>query len=721
MSASASVGELIVDIVGDLTGLRNTMTEAQNTMADVGKKLSSVGKNMSMTVTAPLLAAGGYMIKSAADFEQGMSNVKAVSNATGKEMEQLKSLALKMGADTKYSAGEAASGIEELAKAGLSTQQILDGGLKGALSLAAAGGLELADAAEIASTALNSFKNDNLNVQQAADILAGAANASATSVQEMKFSLAASASVASSVGMSFKDTSTALAVFAQNGLKGSDAGTSLKTMLMNLQPQTDKQTALFQKLGLSAADGSSKFFDQQGKLKGLSDIASTLQTSMKGLNDAQRLQAMETIFGSDAIRASNILFKEGAKGVNDMAAAMGKVGADQVAAEKMNNLNGALEQLKGSIETAAIQMGSLLLPTLKGMADHLTALTNSFMTLSPQTQTWIMVIGAIVAAVGPVLFILGSLITNFTVVAGAIGAIGAPVLIAIAAIAAVGAALYYLWTTNETFRTTITAAWEAIKVYAMQAFGVLKEFFVKWWPEISGTFDAAIKLVARIIEIGFEIIKKFWATWGEDIKTAFKLIWDILSSTVLTATTIIKNMIKLFLDILNGNWSGAWEDIKNIFGAAWDWLSDRQKNIKDAFLLVMSGLANGVKAIWEQIVTNIKGSINIIISVVNAMINKINSVRINIPKVDIPGVGSFGGNTISFPQIPNIPALATGTNYVPGDTLAMLHKGEAVVPKQYNPSAGGTDRPIQIFLDGRKIYDGIDSYLGSRLVGLGAT
>ncbi|MGQ7101892.1 phage tail tape measure protein [Escherichia sp. SP-MK] len=130
---------------------------------------------------------------------------------------------------------EAGQGIEELIKAGVSLTDIINGGLEGALNLATAGELELGDAAEIASTALNAFKDDNLSVAQAADLLAGAANASATSVGEMKFGLSMVSAVAAGVGLSFKDTTTALALFAQNGLKGSDAGTSLKTQTSFLQ------------------------------------------------------------------------------------------------------------------------------------------------------------------------------------------------------------------------------------------------------------------------------------------------------------------------------------------------------------------------------------------------------------------------------------------------------------------------------------------------------
>ncbi len=377
---SVSRGETEVASSSERFNQTAVMTDAH--LAKLKAAAVAVGGAMTM-------AAGGvaYVTDKAADFEQELSNIKAVSGATADEMSQLSALAIKAGVDTKYSASEAAQGIEELIKAGVSTTDILNGGLTGALSLASAGELDLADAAEIASTALNAFKNDHLSVAKAADVLSGAANASATSVSELKFSLSAVSSVASSVGLSFEDTATALAVFAQNGLKGQDAGTSLKMMLMNLQPQTDKQRKLFNELNLVTKNGNSVFFDAKGHLKSLADISGILQISMGKLTDAQRLQTMQTIFGTDAIRASNILFKEGAQGVTEMKDAMSNVTAEEVAAEKMNNLRGSIEQLKGSVETVSITLGNKAIPAVRATVDAATSAVNGFETWLTSSDT----------------------------------------------------------------------------------------------------------------------------------------------------------------------------------------------------------------------------------------------------------------------------------------------------------------------------------------------
>jgi TP901 family phage tail tape measure protein len=343
--------------------------KAANSFDLLGLSIKSVaGLLGGLAVGRAVFGFASNSLSKAMDFEAQMSSIQALTGATNEEMKRMSALAIKMGANTKYSALEAAQGIEELLKAGLTPAQVEAGGLEAALNLATAGGLELADAAEIMSTAMNAFKRDALTAAQASDILAGTANASATSVQELRYSLAMVSAVAAGVGMTFKDTNTALGLFANNGLKGSDAGTSLKTMLANLQPTTKEQIALFKKLGLMTSKGANAFFDARGKLKSLEQIAGILRKSLSGLTDQQRMLALETMFGADAIRAATILFNEGAEGVRKFQAEMLKVTALDVAKKKMDNAKGAMEQLQGAIETIQISALQPLLPTIKQLA-----------------------------------------------------------------------------------------------------------------------------------------------------------------------------------------------------------------------------------------------------------------------------------------------------------------------------------------------------------------
>ncbi|EMS4943693.1 TPA: phage tail tape measure protein [Listeria monocytogenes] len=429
----------------------------QKKLNETGDKLVAFGKKGSLYM-APVALGLGFATKKAADFEQQMSNTLSVMSPgeVNQYKDALRELAIQQGADTKYSALEAAQAQEELLKAGLSVKDVINGGLSGALSLATAGELDLASAAEIAATVLNAFKDDNLSVADAANILAGAANASATGVEEMKMSLQQVSAVASGVGLSFDDTSTMLAVFAQNGLKGSDAGTSLKTMLQRLHPTTKAAWQQFDALGLSIVDNEtamkvlqengvkplsndtdklmgqiqdlakslagpkasaskvnkefeeltvstgavhSAFYDTNGELKSAEEISGLLQSSLKDLNSEQRSAALGAMFGSDAVRAGNIAYREGADGIKKMRTEMGKVTADDVAKMKMDNLKGTIEEISGAIETFAISIGTSLTPVLRGLGKYIQKAADWFNGLNDSTKTVISTAGVVAVAI----------------------------------------------------------------------------------------------------------------------------------------------------------------------------------------------------------------------------------------------------------------------------------------------------------------------------------
>ncbi|ODD45963.1 phage tail tape measure protein [Listeria monocytogenes] len=429
----------------------------QRKLNETGDKLVAFGKKGSLYM-APVALGLGFATKKAADFEQQMSNTLSVMSPgeVNQYKDALRELAIQQGADTKYSALEAAQAQEELLKAGLSVKDVINGGLSGALSLATAGELDLASAAEIAATVLNAFKDDNLSVADAANILAGAANASATGVEEMKLSLQQVSAVASGVGLSFDDTSTMLAVFAQNGLKGSDAGTSLKTMLQRLHPTTKAAWEQFDALGLSIVDNEtamkvlqengvkplsndtdklmgqiqdlakslagpkasaskvnkefeeltvatgavhSAFYDTNGELKSAEEISGLLQSSLKDLNSEQRSAALGAMFGSDAVRAGNIAYREGAEGIKKMRTEMGKVTADDVAKMKMDNLKGTIEEISGAIETFAISIGTSLTPVLRSLGKYIQQAADWFNGLNDSTKTVISTAGVVAVAI----------------------------------------------------------------------------------------------------------------------------------------------------------------------------------------------------------------------------------------------------------------------------------------------------------------------------------
>jgi TP901 family phage tail tape measure protein len=413
----ADVGEIRARLILDTSGFTAAMQSAQTQMNHTSNSAKKVSKDIGLIHNAALALGGamvvgvGAAVTQAANFEQKMADVKAVSGATGDEMSKLGDLAKEMGMKTAFSATEAAGGIEEMIKAGLTVEQIINGGLEASLNLAVAGNLQLAEAAEIASTALNAFKADGMSAAEAANILAGAANASATDVGELKYGLSMASAVASGIGLSFRDTSTALALFAQNGLKGSDAGTSLKTMLLNLIPATKKEIKLFEELGVTTKDGSNAFFDAQGNIKSMAEIAEVLQTKLSHLTNEQRQATLQMMFGTDAIRAANILYKEGADGINNMWAAMSNVTAAEVAATKMDTLKGAFTTFLSSLESVGIKIGEEFLPGLTDLTKFATDLIRKF----GEVDTSTIKVGLAMAGAATAVALIGTAIAKLSV------------------------------------------------------------------------------------------------------------------------------------------------------------------------------------------------------------------------------------------------------------------------------------------------------------------
>jgi TP901 family phage tail tape measure protein len=330
-----------------------------------------IGKAAAAASALAIAGLGVAAVRESTQFNKAISGVGAVANATAADLENLRKAALQAGADTAFSASEAATAEAELAKAGLSTADILGGALSGSLDLAAAGQLALGDAATITAQALNTFNLNGSDTSHVADVLAAGANKSAADVSQLGQALAQGGLVAKQTGLSLEDTVGVLSLFADNALVGSDAGTSLKTALQRLVPQSAEAAGAMKDLGLT-------FFDAQGNFVGIEETASRLQQALGGLSTEQRQTALTTIFGADAIRAAGLLYEAGGAGVREYTSAVNDVGAAQrVASAQLDNLAGDFEQLKGSVETVLIGLGSSADSGLREIVQALTAGVNS--------------------------------------------------------------------------------------------------------------------------------------------------------------------------------------------------------------------------------------------------------------------------------------------------------------------------------------------------------
>lgn len=345
-----------VDAFSDAVYLANV--EAQEAAAATEAAVAKQAEAYQTLAPAVTIAGGaltlafGKMLHTYADFDKSMSEVQAATHETAGNMDLLREAAVGAGADTAFSASEAAGGIKELAKAGVDTQAIINGGLTGALSLAATDNIEVAKAAEIAASAMTQFKLSGEEVPHIADLLAAGAGKAQGGVEDLGMALNQSGLVANGVGLTIEETTGALTAFAAAGLTGSDSGTSFKTMLQSLTPNSKQAAELMDELGISA-------YDAQGQFVGMSEYAGILQGALKDMSDEQRQATLKTIFGSDAVRAANVLYEEGADGIQKWEDAVNDAGyAAETAAAMQDNLAGDLEKLGGSFDTVFLQSGS---------------------------------------------------------------------------------------------------------------------------------------------------------------------------------------------------------------------------------------------------------------------------------------------------------------------------------------------------------------------------
>lgn len=356
-------------------------TQKIGTSVDKTKSSMISFKNIALYALGYGVAAGVAKIGTAAvrtvmEFESALAELGAASMASASELEAMGDAALDAGRNTIFTATEAATAMTELAKAGVSTSDILGGALTGALDLAAAGQVDVAFAAETAATAMAQFNIPGSDMAHVADLIAAGAGKAQGGVQQLAQALQQGGQVASMVGWDFEDTTTALTAFASAGLLGSDAGTSLKTMLIRLSAPTDKAREEMEKLGLSV-------YDSSGNMVGASELAGRLTAAFGDLDPQARNAAMSIIFGTDAVRAANVLFAEGEDGIAEWSEKVDDAGyAAEVAAQKADTLSGDLQKLKGTIEAMTIASSGGLLGGLRDIVQLVDNVINGVNTLN---------------------------------------------------------------------------------------------------------------------------------------------------------------------------------------------------------------------------------------------------------------------------------------------------------------------------------------------------
>lgn len=620
------------------------------TSEQADRKIGQLGTGMGIAGAA-IVAGLGVAAKSAADFEKRLSGIEAVSGATGAQMDAIRDKALQLGKDTAFSAGESALAIEELAKAGLSLDEIMGGAADATVALAAAGEVDLVTAATIASNAMNQFGLSAGDLVNVSDKIAGAANASAIDVNDFGQSLQQVGAVANLAGVSFDDTAAAIALLGNAGIKGSDAGTSLKTMLNNLQPSTEKQAGLFKELGLITEDGANQFYDAEGRLKSLSEVSGILQSSLAGLTDQQKQAALETLFGSDAIRAAAVLAKEGSAGFDALATSMGKTSAADIAKTRMDNLAGRVEELKGSLETLGITLGTIIIPALTKIAEKLIEAANWFLELSPATQKAIVIFAAFAASallLGAAVIKIAMFVKNLQMVFMALKSLAflrtfltflfGPWGLAIAAVIALAFLIYKNW---DTIKALLLTVWEAIVSGFSAAWAFITDLFNSFtstisdiwnttltaimdvwntvWEAVVGVIQAIVDVIVGIISTYVNIWLTIITTVLNAIKAVFDAVWGVIGGLIKAVWDLIVAIVELGLKLIKLYISTVLFVIQTIFETVWN-------AIKSVVTTVLGAIKSVIMAVWGFIGPYIMGALDGIKSGINAAWEFIKSV-----------------------------------------------------------------------------------------------
>lgn len=540
-----------------LDAAQKQLRQAGKEFEKVGRQITGVGRSMTASITLPVIGLGAAVIKTAADFEAAMGRVGISTGAAGEQMRELSTLARQIGKDTVFSASEAADAMDMLAKAGVSTTDILNGAARATVNLAAAAGTDLDPAASAITDSMAQFKIAVADLPMVVNQITGAVNESKLDFSDFALAIGQAGGVAGALGVSFEDFNAALAATSPLFSSGSDAGTSFKTFLQTMVPTTTKAATAMQEYGLA-------FFDAAGNMKPMAEIAEMLRTNLSGLSDSAKTEVLKDIFGTDAMRTAIGLMQQGSDGLENIARRIAETDAAAQAAKRMEGFNGQLEQLGGAFEELAIAIGEsgilkIATDIVKAIGDIMTKISE----FSPVALQIGLVFAGIAAAIGPVLIVVGSLISAWGALATALG--GGGVLVAIggfaaaaapfvAAGAAIGAVIYAfrdeLGPIMKDFADAVIEAvgpaLPGIMSAAQEAFAALGE-----------AVGALVRLVAPLVEgLGRLLLNAF----GPPIVLGLKVFVAALTTSLQMAADVLR----FIASVLTGDWSGAWSAAKDL-------------------------------------------------------------------------------------------------------------------------------------------------------------
>jgi TP901 family phage tail tape measure protein len=571
------------------------------------RQIGAAAVNLATTGIAALADQLRTSVDVAANFESALYKFQAVAGDSltkaGLSFDDVKKKALELGASTQYSAQQALDAMTELIKGGVNVKDVMGGATDATLALAAAAQLDLANAATIVAKQLGVWGETGVTAANVADLLASAANASTVDVEELALGLANVGGSAKVAGLSFEETVQTMALIAPSFSSASDAGTSMKTFLQRLIPTTKDATQMMIELGLATKDGNSKFFDAKGNFIGMEKAAQLLYDATKGLSEEQKFLALNTIFGSDAIRAAAAIANAGASGYNEMGQAMKDAGgAAQAAAIMQQGYKFTLDQFNAAVETLQITVGSALLPYLTQLVaaaaegvNTFTGWASSILSASDPLEALAKQIGL----VGVTTKGVRQMITDAAkVIFAAWNALSA----------ALAPSTQTAWSAIQSaVQTALAAVRQAVQfatalvVQIWNAHGAdILAFAQKTWEGIMSVVTAAAKFIQAAIEALVKAAQWIWANFGNEITTVAQFAWNQIKVFTETALSVLRGLFEAGTAVLRGDWGAAWEAIKGVAEALWNGIKASAENLMNALSSLFQTLYPRLEAAFQQ-------------------------------------------------------------------------------------------------------------------------
>jgi len=556
--------------------------EAGKKFEKVGDSITNAGKAM-MPASAAVAGLGAAAVKTSADFDSAMSQVAAVSGATGSDFDALRDKAREMGSKTKFSASEAAEAMNYMAMAGWKTGDMLSG-VEGIMNLAAASGEDLATTSDIVTDALTAFGLSAKDSGHFADILAAASSNANTNVSMMGETFKYCAPIAGALGYSAEDTAEAIGLMANAGIKSSSAGTALRTIMTKLQGDLKLSGAAFGDMTIKTANAD-------GSMRSLSDILADCRVAFGHMTESEKAAAAESLVGKNAMSGFLALMNAAPADIEKLETAISTCSdeidgyngtAEKMAAVMQDNLNGQLTILKSQLQELAISFGDMLMPMIRKAVTAVQGFVDKLNGMSEGQRNAILKVGLFVAALGPFLVILGTCISKigiamqgFVKLAGAfgklkaavsgaegiLGKIGAalggvspPILAVVAVIAVLVAAFIHLWKTNDGFREAIIGNWQRIKTAISS--------FVEGIKERLGALGISFSDIA-------ETVKKIWNGLCSVLAPVFEGVFNNIATILETVLGVLTGILDVFIGVFTGDWQQVWTGVKEIFTSIW--------------------------------------------------------------------------------------------------------------------------------------------------------